>query len=112
MGRVLAGFETMTWGGENALGGSAFHSRDLLRATTRPPWRFRSTNSADSVYRLGLPRSTDFVFSVDRLGDFGGPTAALRSTDIADSVYRLCLPPGGLSMQAKGRINASVYLVQ
>ena len=52
--------------------------RDLLRTTTRHPWRFRST---------------DWGFSVDRSGDFGGPTAALRSTDFADSVDRLCRRP-------------------
>ena len=31
LGRVLAGFETMTWEDENALGGSGFRPRDLLR---------------------------------------------------------------------------------
>ena len=46
LGRVLAGFETMTWEDENALGGSGFYPRDLRRATTRPPWRFRYTDIA------------------------------------------------------------------
>ena len=98
----------MTSGDENALGGSDFRPRDLLRATTRPPWRFRSTDLGVSVDRLGVPRSTDLGFSVDRPGDFGGPTAALRSTDFADSVYRLCPPPGEPSTPAKGRINTTV----
>ena len=51
LGRVLAGFETMTWEDENALGGSGFRPRDLLRA---PPL-------AISVYRLIPTRSTDFA---------------------------------------------------
>ena len=82
------------------------------RPLTRPPWRFRSTDLDDSVYRLGVPRSTDLGFSVDRPGDFGGPTAALRSTDMANSVYRLCLPPGEPSIPAKGRVNTSVWSLQ
>ena len=75
---------------------SIYRPRDLLRAITRPPWRFRSIDLGGLVYRLGGSRSTDLGFSVDRPGDFGGPTAALRSTDMANSVYRLCLPPGNL----------------
>ena len=73
-----------------------------------PPWRFRSTDLGDSVYRLWVPRSTDLGFSVDRPCQLGGPTAALRSTDMANSVYRLCLPPGEPSIPAKGRVNTSV----
>ena len=88
---------------------SIYRPRDLLRAITRPPWRFRSTDLDDSVHRPGVPRSTDLGFSVDRPGDFGGPTAALRSTDSADSVDRLSLPPGGLPIPAKGWINTTVF---
>ena len=68
----------------------------IARTLTRPPWRFRSTDLDDSVYRLGVPRSTDLGFSVDRPGDFGGPTLPIGLTDFADSVDRVYQPPGGL----------------
>ena len=94
LGRVLAGFETMTWEDENALGGSGFRPRDLLRAITRPPWRFRYAGFGKSVYRLGWGRYTDRVRvgiptcpnSVYRLARLGLPTHT-------HSVYRLCRRP-------------------
>ena len=92
--RVLAGFETMTWEDENALGGSGFRPRDLLRTITRPPWRFRYTGFGKLVYRLGWGRSTDrgrvgiptCPNSVYRLARLGLPTHT-------HSVYRLCRRP-------------------
>ena len=75
---------------------SIYRHCDLLRASSRPPWHCRWTDSSDSVHRLSAPRSTDLGHSVDRLRHFGRPTWPAGSTDFADSVDRLCLPPGEL----------------
>ena len=61
LGRVLAGFETMTWEDENAPGGSGFRPRDLLRAITRPPWYSRQAGFGMSARRHGRGRPADRV---------------------------------------------------
>ena len=73
---------------------SIYRSHDLLRATSRPPWRFRWTDRTTSVDRPGPTRWTDPASSVDRTCHLGGPTTAFRLTDIADSVDRVCPPSG------------------
>ena len=88
---------------------SIYRPRDLLRAITRPPWRFRYTGFGKSGYRLGWGRSTDRVRvgiptypnPVYRLARLGLPTHT-------HSVDRVCLPPGEPSIPAKGRVNTSV----
>ena len=91
---------------------SIYRYRDILRAITRPPWRFRWTDRTTSVDRLGVSRSTDLAISVDRTCHLGGPTGTLRLTDIADSVDRLCPPPGDPPRPAKGRVKTSVVVAE
>ena len=101
LGRVLAGFETMTWEDENALGGPGFRPRDLLRATPDPLGDFgipasgsRSTDSGG----VGIPTCPNPVY---RLAGLGLPTHT-------HSVYRLCRRP-----RATPRIVAGAFsLVQ
>ena len=84
--RVLAGFETMTWEDENALGGSGFRPRDLLRATSRLSCRFRYADSATSV---------------DRPRHFARPTLPTRSTDFAAARGRQLELPRSIFVVAK-----------
>ena len=63
---------------ESAAGEGLLECRLVFCADFRPPWPFRSTDQVTSVYRPGPTRSTDSASSVDRLGHFGGPTAAIR----------------------------------
>ena len=64
---------------------------------------------SESLAGLMRRYPTPLAISVNRPGDFGGPTAALRLTDIAHSVDRLHPSPGEPSRPAKGRISTLVW---